>query len=72
VFVAVQAYRFFPTELATLKYMSPTVQVAGSDVPVFIGRVYGWLVKSAFRPCVPRLISVCPELDIIPPKATIA
>lgn len=39
VLVAVQAYKFAPAGAAMLKYISPTVQVAGSDVPVFIGRV---------------------------------
>ena len=39
VLVAVQAYKFRPAGAAMLKYMSPVVQVAGSDVPVFIGRV---------------------------------
>ena len=39
--VAVQAYRFLPAGAAVLKYMSPVVQLPGSDVPVLMGRVYG-------------------------------
>jgi hypothetical protein len=39
VLLAMQAYKFLPTAPARFRYISPVLQVAGSDVPVFSGRV---------------------------------
>jgi hypothetical protein len=44
----VHPYRFVPTGADVLKNMFPTEQVAGSAVPVFIGRVEVAAEKSMF------------------------
>ncbi len=56
--VAVQPYRFAPAAAALLKNSWPTWQVFGKVAPTLIGRVNGKFEKSAFRPCVPKLMVV--------------
>lgn len=57
-FAAVQPYRFDPAGAAVLKNNWPTTHEDGNAVPVVTGLVSGNDEKSAFRPCVPRLMVV--------------
>jgi hypothetical protein len=59
-FVATQPYRFEPAAALVLKNNCPTLQVAGSAVPVFSGRVEISPLKSTSRLCLGKLICVCP------------
>jgi hypothetical protein len=60
-FAAVQTYKFLPAAASVFTNVSPIVQTAGINVPVFDGRVRAADEKSMFFPCVRRSICVCPR-----------